>query len=228
MENLVVAALFFAGTHLGVSSSALRPALVGRLGRAGLPRPLLPPIAARDHLAGLGLELGPQVQIWTPGAGLRHLTVALMPVAFLLVVAGLSGPNPTAVGQRPDPDAREPATGILRVTRHPFLWGVGLWAALHTLANGDLASLVFFGGFAALGVAGTFLIDAKRTRAGTQGWGVFLQRTSNVPFVASSSAASASRCARSASPARPWPWPSTSPCSGLTRTSSASARYPRK
>ena len=184
MENLVVAALFFVGTHLGVSSSALRPALVGRLGeRAYLALYSLLSLLAIVWLVS-AWNSAPQVQIWTPGAGLRHLTVALMPVAFLLVVAGLSAPNPTAVGQRPDPDAREPATGILRVTRHPFLWGVGLWAALHTLANGDLASLIFFGGFAALAVAGTFLIDAKRTRAGTKGWGVFLQRTSNVPFVA--------------------------------------------
>ncbi len=184
MENLVVAALFFVGTHLGVSSSSLRPALVGRLGeRAYLALYSLLSLLAIVWLVS-AWNAAPQVELWTPGAGLRHLTVALMPLAFLLVVAGLSAPNPTAVGQRPDPDAREPATGILRVTRHPFLWGVGLWAALHTLANGDLASLVFFGGFAALAIAGTFLIDAKRTRAGTQGWGVFLQRTSNVPFVA--------------------------------------------
>ena len=184
MENLVVAALFFVGTHLGVSSSNLRPALVGRLGeRAYLALYSLLSLLAIVWLVS-AWNSAPQVQLWTPGAGLRHLAVALMPLAFLLVVAGLSAPNPTAVGQRPDPDAREPATGILRVTRHPFLWGVGLWAALHTLANGDLASLIFFGGFAALAVAGTFLIDAKRTRAGTKGWGVFLQRTSNVPFVA--------------------------------------------
>ena len=184
MENLVVAALFLVGTHLGVSSSALRPALVGRLGE----RVYLALYSLLSLLAVVWLvsawNAAPHVPLWTVGRGLRHLTLTLMPLAFLLVVAGLSAPNPTAVGQRPDPDAREPATGILRVTRHPFLWGVTLWAVLHTLANGDLASLAFFGSFGALGVAGTFLIDAKRSQAAAPGWGVYLQRTSNVPFAA--------------------------------------------
>lgn len=184
MENLVVAALFFVGTHLGVSSSTLRPALVERLGE----RAYLIVYSALSLVAIVWLtsawNVAPQVPLWYPGPGLRHAALALMPLAFLLVVAGLSTPNPTAVGQRPDPDTREPATGILRVTRHPFLWGVALWATLHTLANGDLASLVFFGAFAALSVAGAFLIDAKRTRAAAPGWGVFLQSTSNVPFAA--------------------------------------------
>jgi uncharacterized membrane protein len=53
-----------------------------------------------------------------------------------------------------------------------------------TLANGDGASVVFFGTLAALALGGTALIDAKRTRAAPPGWGVFLQATSNVPFAA--------------------------------------------
>lgn len=184
MENLVVAALFFVGTHLGVSSSSLRPALVERLGE----RAYLVLYSALSLVAIFWLntawEAAPKDPLWTAGPGLRHAVLVLMPLAFLLVVAGLSTRSPTAVGQRPDPDASEPATGILRVTRHPFLWGVALWAVLHTLANGDLASLAFFGAFAALGVAGAFLIDAKRTHAAAPGWGVFLQRTSNLPFAA--------------------------------------------
>jgi uncharacterized membrane protein len=96
----------------------------------------------------------------------------------------VTAPNPTAVGQRPDPDAGPPATGIIRVTRHPFMWGVGLWAILHLLANGDQASVLFFGALAVLALAGTFLIDARRTRENAPGWGVFLQATSNLPFAA--------------------------------------------
>jgi uncharacterized membrane protein len=107
-----------------------------------------------------------------------------MPLAFLLVVCAVTAPNPTVVGQKPDPDAAAPATGIIRVTRHPFMWGVGLWAVLHVLANGDQASAIFFGTFAVLALAGTILIDARRTRENAPGWGVFLQATSNVPFVA--------------------------------------------
>ena len=43
-------------------------------------------------------------------------------------------------------------------------------------------SLVFFGTFAVLSLAGGMLIDARRTRENAPGWGVFMQATSNVPF----------------------------------------------
>ncbi len=184
MGELVVAALFLVGTHFGVSSSALRPALVRRLGeRAYLAVYSLLALVAIVWLVN-AWEAAPRVPLWEAGTGARHLLLALMPLALLLVVCALSGSNPTAVGQRPDPDAREPATGILRVTRHPFMWGVGLWAVGHALANGDGASVVFFGTLAVLALGGTALIDAKRTRAAPPGWGVFLQATSNVPFAA--------------------------------------------
>ena len=52
------------------------------------------------------------------------------------------------------------------------------------MANGDEASLIFFGSLAVLALAGTFLIDARRTRENAPGWGVFLQATSNLPFAA--------------------------------------------
>lgn len=37
------------------------------------------------------------------------------------------------------------ARGIVRITRHPFLWGVALWALVHFIVNGDLASVILSG-----------------------------------------------------------------------------------
>ena len=34
-----------------------------------------------------------------------------------------------------------------RATAHPMLWSITLWALVHLLASGDLASLLLFGGF---------------------------------------------------------------------------------
>jgi uncharacterized membrane protein len=184
MLNLAIAALFFVGTHFGISSTALRGELIARVGE-GIYRLLYSALAlvAVTWLVS-AWQAAPVVPLWPVGGGLRHLAVGLMPLAFLLVVAAVTAPNPTVVGQNPDPDAGAPATGIVRVTRHPFMWGVGLWAILHLLANGDQASLLFFGAFAVLALIGTFLIDARRTRENAPGWGVFLQATSNLPFAA--------------------------------------------
>jgi uncharacterized membrane protein len=38
-------------------------------------------------------------------------------------------------------------TNLKRFMRHPFLTGLALWALSHLLVNGDLASIVLFGGF---------------------------------------------------------------------------------
>jgi uncharacterized membrane protein len=184
MLNLLIAALFLIGTHFGIASTPLRAELMARVGDKAY-RGLYSLLA----LVALGWLItawraAPFVPLWDPGAGMRHLALTLMPLAFLLVVCAVTAPNPTVVGQKPDPDAAAPATGIIRVTRHPFMWGVGLWAVLHVLANGDQASAIFFGALAVLALAGTVLIDARRTRENAPGWGVFLQATSSVPFVA--------------------------------------------
>lgn len=182
MLNLAIAALFLVGTHFGIASTPLRGELIERVGERTYR--ILYSLLAIVALAWVitAWRAAPFVPLWQAGAGLRHLALTLMPIAFLLVVCAVTAPNPTVIGQRPDPDAAAPATGIIRVTRHPFMWGVGLWAVLHLLVNGDQAALLFFGSFAVLALGGTFLIDARRLRENAPGWGVFLQATSNLPF----------------------------------------------
>jgi uncharacterized membrane protein len=95
-------------------------------------------------------------------------------------VIGLTTSNPTIVGE--EGRVARPPEGIVRVTRHPFLIGVGLWAAVHLIANGDLASFIFFGSLAVTALAGTVSIDAKRRRALGAAWQSFAAQTSIVPF----------------------------------------------
>jgi uncharacterized membrane protein len=184
MSNLLVAALFLLGTHFGIASTQLRQQLVGAVGeRAYLALYSLISLVAIVWLV-VAWRAAPWVELWPSGLALRHVPILVMPFALLSLVCGVSQPNPTAVGQAPDPDAADAVHGMLRVTRHPVMWGIALWALSHLVANGDLASLVFFGTFAALALVGTRMIDAKRSRRNEPGWGVFLQATSNVPLMA--------------------------------------------
>jgi uncharacterized membrane protein len=184
MSNLLVAALFLLGTHLGIASTQLRGQLVAAVGeRAYLALYSLIALVAIVWLV-IAWRAAPWVELWPSSRALRHLPIIVMPFALLFLVCGVSQANPTAVGQQPDPDAKEAAHGILRVTRHPVMWGVALWALAHLLANGDLASVVFFGTLALLALLGARLIDAKRSRRNEPGWGIFLQATSSVPFAA--------------------------------------------
>jgi uncharacterized membrane protein len=103
---------------------------------------------------------------------------------LLLIVPGLATPNPTSVRQEGALDRPDLVKGMLRITRHPFLWGVAIWAAGHLLVNGDRPGIVLFGSMLVLAIFGTTSIDGKRKRALGEKWNAFAVQTSNVPFAA--------------------------------------------
>jgi uncharacterized membrane protein len=179
MKVLVLATIAFLVMHF-IPSTPLRPKLVAALGE-GRYRGLYVVVA----FATLGWMIWAyahapaQPFLWTP---LRHVPLAVMPFALILVVGGLVRMNPTAVGAERLLGEAEPAQGMIRITRHPFMWGAMLWAAAHILANADAKSAVFFGGFLVLAGLGTLLID--RRKAALPGWPKFAGRTSNLPFLA--------------------------------------------
>ena len=185
MLNLIAASAYFLLIHFGVSGTRLRDGLVARLGEG--------PYRGMFALASvLGLvwmayayRHAPAVPTWGLVLGFRPAAYLLVLIAFIFVVIGLATPSPTQVGMESTltrgPDI---ARGMVRITRHPFLWGVALWALVHLIVNGDLASLVLFGSLLVLALAGTAVIDAKRRRGCGAGWMQFAAVTSNVPFAA--------------------------------------------
>lgn len=183
MTMLVLSAIFFAGIHLGVAGTRLRDAFVKALGAKGFM--IVFSVASLVGIFWLvkAYQVAPYLPTWGPLEGWKPFAIVLMLPAFLLAVIGILTPNPTAVGQEAQL-AKSPG-GIVHVTRHPFLVGVGLWALVHLIGNGDVASLVLFGTFAFVALAGTTSIDAKRRRlVGAERWEPFAARTSIVPFAA--------------------------------------------
>ena len=182
MLSLVLAALFFAGIHLGIAGTAIRDRAIGLLGKNGYMAAF-----AVASLIGLGwlvaaYNRAPYLITWGMLEWWKPIFIILMLPATLLVVFGLTTPNPTSVAQ--EGTLGQPPRGIVRVTRHPFLTGVGLWALLHLIGNGDVASLVFFATWAIVALAGTVSIDAKRRRLLGAAWEPFAAQTSIVPFAA--------------------------------------------
>lgn len=187
MLPLFAAAAFFLGIHLLVAGTSLRDGLVGAIGeRAYLG---LFSLASLGGIVALAMaynaaSLDPGEPLWYLGEGVKHAGGLVIALAFLFVVPGLLTPNPTSVGQESVAAKEGAASGMLRITRHPFLWGVALWSAFHLAANGDLPSVVFFGTFLALSVLGTFSIDARRRKKLGADWQTFSGKTSNIPFMA--------------------------------------------
>lgn len=182
MAVLALAAVVFLATHF-VSSTPLRPGLVGALGeKAYLGLYSLVSLAALAWLIWAYIR-APYERLWV-GDEFRVWAVVLMPVSLVLIVAGGMSKNPSAVHQESLLRSMGEPRGILRVTRHPIQWGIALWALLHLIARGDAASALFFGGFAVLAILGTALIDARKDRALGIDWQRFASVTSNVPFAA--------------------------------------------
>ena len=183
MLSLALAGLFFMAIHLGVSGTTLRDQAVARLGARGY---MLAFSAA--SLVGIiwlvsAYKAAPYVPTWGQLEWWKPVAIVLMLPAFLLMVMGLITPNPTAVGQ--EAAVSRPPSGIVRVTRHPFLVGIALWAAIHVVGNGDVASLLLFGALGITAAAGTVSIDGKRRRTlGEAAWNGFASRSSIVPFAA--------------------------------------------
>ncbi len=178
LAQLAVATLAFVATHF-VSSTPLRGAVAGAIGeKAWL---VLYSLVAFATIGWMAWAYG-KAPLQPQWPGLRFAPLAVMPFALALLVGGLMTRNPTAVRQERAMRSVEPARGMIRVTRHPLMWSFMLWAGAHILARGDLASLVFFGGFLVVAALGTVLIDARKRASLGEDWKRFAAVTSNVPF----------------------------------------------
>jgi uncharacterized membrane protein len=181
--SLILAALFFAGIHLGIAGTAVRDRAIQILGENGYRAAFV----VASYVIGLGwlvtaYNRAPYLATWGMLEWWKPIAIILMLPACLLVVIGLMTSNPTSVAQ--EERVGQPPQGIVRITRHPFLIGVGLWALVHLTGSGDVASLVFFATWAVVALAGTVSIDRKRERLLGAAWEPFAAQTSIVPFAA--------------------------------------------
>ena len=142
---MILGLALFLGVHTLTTQRELRSRLIASSGEAGYK------IAyALASVAGLALivwgfahyRAAGWIDVWHPPTALKHVAVALMLPAVILVVAAY-------VRGR-----------IYTRLKHPMLSGVKLWAAAHLLANGDLGSIILFGSF--LGWAVFDRISLKR------------------------------------------------------------------
>jgi uncharacterized membrane protein len=165
---LAFAAFFL--THSVPIRPPVRPWLRARLGKAGF------------GIAYSALSLGvlawligaagraPFVPLWPWTAWQNLVPLAVMLPVCLIVALAVARPNPFSFGgvrnHRFDP-ARP---GIVRVSRHPLLLALALWAAAHTVPNGDLAHVLLFGTFSVFAHLGGRLIDRRRRRWMPERW----------------------------------------------------------
>ena len=134
---MILGLVLFLGVHTLTTQREARARLIASWGEGGYKTGY-----ALASLIGLALivwgfahyRATGWIDVWYPPVAFKHITVALMLPAVILVVASYIRGR------------------IYTTLKHPMLAGVKLWAAAHLLANGDLGSIILFGGFLAWAV----------------------------------------------------------------------------
>jgi uncharacterized membrane protein len=155
---LIIGLIALLGAHVFVTFREARERMIGQIGHNGY-RALFSIVS----IVGLALivwgfaeyRAHEWLQIWSPPAFMRHITVLLMLFASIFMVAAFV---PSHIKVR---------------LKHPMLASVKTWALAHLLSNGDLGAIVLFGSFLAWGVYAR--IAAKKrgdvgTKTAPSGW----------------------------------------------------------
>ncbi len=183
-ERLALASFLWFAIHAFVAGSELRWALAKRIGE-----PAFRALFALLSLVSLAFLISEYRRasfypLWFSPRIIHWLPLAVMPFALVLLVGAYSAPNPTSLGSEKVLQRTDAARGVLRITRHPFLWAVMIWSGAHLLVTGHVAAILFFGSLFATAARGTASIDEKRRRTNKNEFARYAEVTSNLPFAA--------------------------------------------
>ena len=187
MNQFGWALTLFVALHAGVAATGLRGASIQALGGEG--------VGEKRYRIGFGIAALASIvwliwafaqmradpfdplnaPLWSPPAWTRHITHLLVLLGFVFAAGGIAAPKPSD-------DA--PARGMLRITRHPLLWGVMFWAAGHLLSNGERFAIMLFGALGVLALLGTRSLDRKAAAKDFEAWERLEAVSSNIPFAA--------------------------------------------
>jgi len=180
---LAVLAVFLIA-HVIPAMPAARRRLTTRLGAGGF-------IAAYSLLSLLLFAwlirealLAPYVPLWFAGDWGFWVALVLVPLALVLLCAGALAPNPLSIAfVTRDYDPGVP--GAVAISRHPILWGLGLWGLAHLPANGHLVGVALFGSLGVFALLGMAVVEGRRRLAlGEESWQSLAAGTSFLPFLA--------------------------------------------
>ena len=127
---LILGLVVFLATHVFVTFRDTRARLMARLGNAYR---VLFALVALIGLALIVYGYGDYrahglIQLWTPPAFMRHITIGLMLLAVIFLAALIP-------------------SHIKAWIKHPMMTSIKTWAFAHLLSNGDLGSILLFGSF---------------------------------------------------------------------------------
>lgn len=178
---LTLATAAFVGTHFALSN-AVRGPLVRGLGAGGFQALYSLVALATLVMAVRAFNAAPRGwELWDGHAALPWALSSVMTwLALALVLASLVG-NPALPGVQLDGLSARVPQGIFRLTRHPMMMGIALWALAHVLVAPTARTAILMGGMIVLALGGAALQDRKKIALSGREWRSWTHRTSFWP-----------------------------------------------
>jgi len=163
-SEFVLALVAFFLSHLIPARPPIRTRAVARIGQRGFT--LVYSALSLGILVWLIGAAGraPFIPLWLWAPWQNQFALAVMLPVCLILALSIGRPNPFSFGGADDERFDPAQPGIHGWMRHPLLVALGLWAGVHTLANGDLAHVIMFATFAVFAGLGGWLIDRRKQR----------------------------------------------------------------
>lgn len=175
--NLALAALAFLATHF-LLSHPWRAPLVRALGeRTFLMVYSLVALGALSWLI-IAFDRAPDgPMLWDGFATVPWIIGSILTlVAMALLFGSLSGNPALPQAQVAGLSARKP-TGVFRITRHPMMFGIALWAVAHIIVAPTYRTLIVTVIMLIVALVGSHLQDRKKVRIHDREWRAYIKRT---------------------------------------------------
>lgn len=176
---LAAANAAFVGTHFAMSHP-LRAPMVKALGAGGFQGVYTLVSAATLAWVYFAFVAAPQADL--PGSGEAGWIIAtILTLPAMILLAGSLIGNPALPTPQAEAQARATPRGVFLVTRHPMMWGIGLWAISHLVLFWSTRTMITAFAIGVLALVGARFQDAKKELLMGDAWAEWESKTSYWP-----------------------------------------------
>lgn len=177
--TLIAANIAFVGTHFAMSHP-LRAPMVKALGAGGFQAVYILVSLATLAWVYFAFTAAPPADL--PGSGeIGWIIATIITLPAMILLAGSLIGNPALPTPLAEAQARSQPKGVFMVTRHPMMWGIGLWAISHLALLWSIRTMITALAIGTLALVGAKLQDAKKEVLMGDAWAQWESKTSYWP-----------------------------------------------
>ena len=183
VHSLILACSAFVGSHFLLSHPLRAPLvrIVGEKAFSGIYSLVALAIFVWIYFAFVAVPA--VVSLWPGFDDISWVTASVLTLVAMALLAGSFAGNPALPAPGAEAAALREPKGVFRVTRHPMMWSIGLWALAHLIAVPTGRTLVVASSMGLLALLGARFQDRKKEGQMGAAWAAWEAKTSYWPRV---------------------------------------------